>query len=218
VSARGRIDDPRSITRAAVAGIVGPIGFLSVSFGLAILRSDVISRQGWASWPSSMALGGWPGVPQTLAFLWLAGVYVVFALRALRPALGERIGSRPAWCGFLAIAFGDMLLASTTDAPGADLSWHGTVHLLGVILVTIATLAAAGGLTLSTRDRATWRPWRAVAWVPFAAAMVGLVAGFDQGWAKVTYVVGITLPVIVVGVLIRREAAGDAAVGAASTG
>lgn len=201
-----------------MAGIAGPIGFLGVSFGLAVVRSDVIHRQGWASWPSSMALGGWPGVPQTLAFLWLAGAYVVFALRAMRPSLGERTGSRPAWGGFLAIAFGDMLLASTTDAPGAEVSWHGTVHLVGVILVTIATLVAAGGLTLSTRDRATWRPWRAVAWVPFAAAMIGLVAGFDEGWAKVTYVVGITLPVIVVGVLIRCHAAGDVAVGTRSAG
>jgi hypothetical protein len=208
VPERRRIRDPRSIRRAAVAGIVGPVGFLSVSFALALVRSDVIDRQGWASWPSSMALGGWPGVPQTLAFLWLAGAYTVFALRALRPSLGVGPGVRAAWGGFLAIAIGELLLAFTTDAPGADLSWHGAVHLAGVILITIATLVAAGGLALATRHRASWGPWRAVAWVPFAAAMVGMVAGFDEGWAKVTYVLGITLPVIVVGILVRRDAAG----------
>ena len=164
-----------------------------------------------------MALGGWPGVPQTLTFLWLAGAYTVFALGALRPALGARPGARAAWGGFLAIALGDVLLAFTTDAPGADLSWHGAVHLAGVVLITIASLVAAGGITLSTRGRASWRPWRAVASVPFGAAMVGLVAGFDEGWAKVTYVVGITLPVIVIGVLIRRTA-DDALAGAISTG
>jgi hypothetical protein len=193
-----------------MAGIVGPIGFLGASFVLAMVRSDVIARQGWASWPSSMALGGWSGVPQTLAFLWLASAYTVFALRALRPFLGDAPGAEAAWCGFLAIAVGDGLLAFTTDRPGVDPSWHGSVHLVGVIVVTIATLVAAGGLTLATRDRASWRPWRVVAWIPFAAAIVGLIAGFDEGWAKVTYVLGITLPVIVVGILVRRDAAGTA--------
>lgn len=198
--------DPRTVRRAAVAGVVGPMGFLAVSFVLAALRSDVIHAEGWASWPSSMALGGWPGVPQTLAFLWLAGSYPVFGLRALRPALGTAPGSLAAWGGFLAIATGDLFLSFTTDAAGAGVSWHGTLHLVGVLLVTIATLIATGGLTLATRDRASWRPWRLVAWVPFAAALVGLAAGFDRGWAKVVYVLGITLPVAVVGTLIRRDA------------
>lgn len=203
------LKDPRMIRVAAVAGIVGPIGFLAVSFVLAGLRSDVIHSEGWASWPSSMALGGWAGVPQTLAFLWLAGSYPVFGLRALRPALGTERGSRAAWGGFLAIATGDLFLSFTTDAAEAGVSWHGTMHLVGVLLVTIATLIATGGLTLATRDRASWRPWRFVAWAPFAAALVGLMAGFDQGWAKVVYVLGITLPVAVAGTLVRRDAVGS---------
>jgi hypothetical protein len=198
--------DPRTIRRAAVAGVVGPVGFLAVSFVLAALRSDVVHAEGWASWPSSMALGGWPGVPQTLAFLWLAASYPVFGLRALRPALGTAPGSLAAWGGFLMIATGDLFLSFTTDAPGAGVSWHGTLHLVGVLLVTIATLIATEGLTLATRDRASWRPWRLVAWVPFAAVLVGLVAGFDRGWAKVVYVLGITLPVAVAGTLVRRDA------------
>jgi hypothetical protein len=198
------VKDPVVVRRAAVTGIVGPIGFLVVSFVMAASRSDVIHAEGWASWPSSMALGGWPGVPQTLAFLWLAGSYPVFGLRALRPALGSAPGSLAAWGGFLAIAIGDLCLSFTTDAAGAGVSWHGTLHLVGVLLVTIATLVAAGGLTLATRDRASWRPWRLVAWIPFAAALVGLVAGFDQGWAKVVYVLGITLPVAVAGTVVIR--------------
>ena len=189
-----------------MAGIVGPIGFLAVSFVLAVLRSDVIHAEGWASWPSSMALGGWPGIPQTLAFLWLAGSYPVFGLRALRPALGSAPGSLAAWGGFLAIATGDLFLSFTTDAAGAGVSWHGTLHLVGVLLVTVAMLIAAGGLTIATRDRALWRPWRFVAWIPFAAALIGLAAGFDRGWAKVLYVLGITLPVVVIGALVRRDA------------
>jgi hypothetical protein len=180
--------------------------FLVVSFVLSALRSDVIRAQGWASWPSSMALGGWPGVPQTLAFLWLAGCYTVFGLGALRPELGREPGSLAGWGGFLAIAIGDLFLSFTTDAAGAGVSWHGRLHLVGVLLVTIATLIAAGGLTLATRERASWRSWRLVAWIPFAAALVGLVAGFDRGWAKVVYVVGITLPVAVAGTLVGRDA------------
>jgi hypothetical protein len=203
------VNDLGAVRRAALAGIVGPIGFLVVSFVMAASRSGVIRAEGWASWPSSMALGGWPGVPQTLAFLWLAATYTVFGLRALHPTLGTAPGSRAAWGGFLAIAVGDLFLSFTTDAAGAGVSWHGTLHLAGVLLVTIATLVAAGGLTLATRDRASWRPWRCVAWIPFAAALVGLVAGFDQGWAKVVYVLGITLPVAVAGVLVRRSATED---------
>jgi hypothetical protein len=198
--------DPDNLRRASLAGVIGPIGFLVVAFALAALRSDVIHAQGWASWPSNMALGGWPGVPQTLAFLWLAGCYTVFGWRALRPTLGNAPGSRAAWGGFLGIAVGDLLLSFTTDAAGAGVSWHGTLHLVGVLLVTIATLVAVGGLTLATRDRASWRPWRLVAWIPFAAALVGLVAGFDQGWAKVIYVLGITLPIAVAGALVHRDA------------
>ena len=197
---------PDTVRRAALTAVIGPIGFLVVSFVLAALRSDVIHAQGWASWPSSMSLGGWPGVPQTLAFLWLAGSYPVFGLGALRPALGTAPGSRAAWGGFLVIATGDLFLSFTTDAAGAGVSWHGTLHLVGVMLVTIATLIAAGGLTLATRDRASWRPWRLVAWVPFAAALIGLIAGFDRGWVKVLYVLGITLPVAVIGMLVRRDA------------
>jgi hypothetical protein len=177
-----------------------------VSFVMAELRSDVIRAEGWASWPSSMALGGWPGVPQTLAFLLLAGCYGTFGLRALRPALGTAPGSHAAWGGFLAIATGDLFLSFTTDAAGAGVSWHGSLHLVGVLLVTIATLFAAGGLTLATLDRASWRSWRLVAWIPFASALIGLVAGFDQGWAKVVYVFGITMPVAVAGMHVRRDA------------
>jgi hypothetical protein len=203
------------VRRAAMAGVIGPIGFLTVAFLMSAFRSDVIRAEGWASWPSSMALGGWPGVPQTLAFLWLTACYPVFGLRALRPTLGSGPGSRAAWGGFLAIAAGDLMLAFTTDAAGAGVSWHGSLHLAGVLLVTTATLVAAGGLTFATRNRASWRAWRSVAGVPFAASLIGLIAGFDRGWAKVVYVLGITLPVIVAASLIRRDAgSGDGGVGA----
>ncbi len=187
--------------RAAAAGIAGPVGFLTVSFSMALARPDVIRSAGWAGWPSSMALGGWPGLPQTLAFLWLGACYTMFALGALRPALGSPV----AWVGMLAVAAGDVLLAFPTDAPNAGLSWHGTVHVIGVVLATVATLVAAGAVTLATRDRAQWRTWRVVAPVPFVAAFIGLVGAFDVGWAKVVYVIGVTLPVAMIGWLLRRD-------------
>jgi len=192
---------------AAAAGIAGPVGFLVMSFVLAALRPELIETQGWGSWPSSMALGGWRGIPQILTFLWLGACYCVFALGALRPALR----SRTAWAGFLAVAIGDVLLAFPTDPPGADQSWHGTLHLMGVLLATVATLVAVVGVTSATRERASWRPWRFVAPVPFAAALIGLTGGFDLGWAKVVYVIGVTLPAAVAGWLLRRDATVDAA-------
>jgi hypothetical protein len=186
---------------ACVAGIAGPIGFLTAAFLLSILRHDVIVTQGWKSWPSSMALGGPPGIPMICAFLWLGACYSVFALGGLRPVLR----SRAAWIGFLAIALGDVLLAFPTDAPDTATTWHGSLHLAGVLFTTVATLVAAAGVTAATLHRPGWHAWRLTLPMPFLAAAIGAAAGFDTGWAKVIYVVGITLPAAVVGRLLLRE-------------
>jgi hypothetical protein len=190
------------IRRNAMAGAMGPVGFLAVSFAMALLRPEVIRAQGWASWPSSMAVGDPAGVGQIMAFLWLAGCYTVFALGALRPALGDPLATG----GFLAIAAGDVLLAFTTDGPGVARTWHGALHLAGVTIATVATLVAAVGVTRATRDRPDWRPWRLVVWVPFAAAAIGSLSVAELGWAKVVYVIGITLPAAVVAWLVYRDA------------
>lgn len=198
------------VRRAWLGGVAGPIGFLMVSFANAALRPEIVRSQGWASWPSSMALGGPPtALVQISAFVWLAGCYTVFAMGSLRPSFGWGM----AVVGYLAVAFGDGLLAFPTDGPGMDPTWHGALHLAGVIWVTLATLVAVAGVTHATWRDPRWLPWRLVAWVPFAAAIVGVVAGFDQGWAKVTYVVGITLPGAVAGWLMARQplAGGQAA-------
>ena len=196
------MDRERSIRNAALAGIAGPAVFLAVAFAGAILRSDVIRAQGWASWPSSMALGGRAGLPQIAGFLALAACYPIFALGAVRPALGDRL----AWGGFLGIALGDLLLAAPTDAAGRDLTWHGASHLVGVFVATVASLVAAVGVTRATLGDPTWRPWRLVGGPAIAVATaVGAVAGFEHGWAKVVYVLGITLPVPLVAILLRRR-------------
>ena len=186
---------------AAWAGVAGPVGFLGVAFLLSALRHDVIEAAGWVSWPSSLALGGAAGMPMTAAFCWLAGSYTVFSMGALRPALVHRA----AWTGFLGIALGDLLLAFPTDAPGRAMTWHGTLHLAGVVVVTVATLVAAAGVTIATAGRPAWRAWRITLPVPFAAAAVGAATGFDTGWGKVIYVVGITLPAAVVAACLLRE-------------
>jgi hypothetical protein len=186
---------------ACVAGIAGPIGFLTAAFLLSILRRDVIVVQGWKSWPSSMALGGPPGIPMICTFLWLGACYAAFALGALRPALGSRL----AWIGLLAVAAGDVLLAFPTDAPDTGTTWHGSLHLAGVLLTTVATLVAAAGVTLATLHRPGWRVWRRTLPMPFLAAAIGAAAGFDTGWGKMIYVIGITLPAAVVARLLLRE-------------
>ncbi len=190
------------MARAAIAGIVGPLGFLSAAFALALVRHDVIRSEGWASWPSSMALGGIAGVPQVLAFLCLAGCYPVFALAAVRPALGNVA----AWGGFLGIATGDALLAFPTDPVATGPSWHGSLHLAGVLVATAASIVAAVGVTLATLRDPMWTPWRLLG-APLVAigCVVGAVAGFNVAWAKIVYVLGITLPVPLAALLLRRS-------------
>jgi hypothetical protein len=184
-----------------MAGVIAPAGFLAISFTMAVLRSEIIDAQGWAGWPSSMATGGPPAaVPQIVAFLWLAGWYTVFSLGAVRPALHDPLTTG----AFLAVAAGDILLAFPTDAAGQPLSWHGGVHVLGVLVATFATVVAAAGSLRATQGRPGWRPWRLASLVLFAAAIL-LVGGLDHGWAKVAYVVGITAPVAVFAWCIRGE-------------
>jgi hypothetical protein len=183
------------------AGAAGPVGFVAVCLTLAVMRHDVIVRQGWVGWPSSMALGGAPGVPMVVTFLWLGGCYAVFALGALRPAAISSL----AVGGYLVSATGDVLLAFPTDAPGAATSWHGAVHLAGVMVATIGTLVVATGLLRATGGRGVWRPLRPAVAVLVVATMIGVAAGFDVGWAKVVYVVGITLPAAVVPWCLRRH-------------
>jgi hypothetical protein len=176
------------------AGAAGPVGFLVAAFVLAGVRDDVIASQGWVSWPSSMALGGPAGLPMIAAFLWLGGCYAVFALGALRPVALSRI----AVAGYLVTAIGDVLLAFPTDAAEEATSWHGWLHLVGVIVATVGTLIVAAALLVATRGRVAWRPLIPAVAVIVAAAFVGLVGGFDEAWAKVVYVVGITAPAAVV--------------------
>lgn len=192
-----------NVRRAALVGGAGPVGFLAVAFAMALLRPELIRARGWASWPSSMATGGPPAsIPQTLAFLWLGGCYLVFAFGALRPVLRSPAVT---W-GFVAIASGDILLAFTTDVPNVSPTWHGTLHLAGVLLATAATVFATAASLVAVRGLPGWRPWRIASVVLFASALIGLVGGFDQGWAKVTYVLGITLPVLALVYCVRTAA------------
>lgn len=200
--------------RVAVrAGAAGPVGFLLVAFVLAAVRGDVIESYGWVSWPSSMALGGVPGLPMIVAFVWLGGCYAVFALGALRPS-GI---SPPAVAGYLVTATGDLLLAFPTDATGDPTSWHGSLHLVGVIVATAGTLIVGTALLVATRGRTAWRALRPAVAMLTVAAFVGIAGGFDEAWAKIVYVVGITAPAAVVPWCLTRDLEPPHASGAAAT-
>jgi len=151
-----------------------------------------------------MGIGGWPGAPQIFAFLLLAGSYPVFAWWALRPAIGH--GFLP----FTVIAAGELCLAFPTDARGAGVSWHGVIHLIGVLVVTASTAVAAGVITHATWSRQGWRSWRLLG-VPsvVAGVVIGAAAGFHTGWAKVFFVLAITLPIPLLARLVAREASLD---------
>ena len=55
-----------------------------------------------------MSIGGWPGIPQILAFLLLACCYPLFAWWALRPRIGR------GFVMFTVIALGELCLAFPT--------------------------------------------------------------------------------------------------------
>ncbi len=194
-------DGARPSRWALWAGAAGPIGFVVVCLALGVIRSDVVERQGWVSWPSGMALGGAAGIPMIATFLWLGGCYLVFAFGALKPAAISSI----AVAGYVVTASGDVLLAFPTDAPGASTSWHGTFHAIGVVVATAGTLIVAWGLLRATGGRGAWRPLRPAVAVLVGATAVGIAWGFDEGWAKVIYVVGITLPAAVVPWCLERD-------------
>lgn len=188
---------------ASAAGIIGPLGFLAIAFGLAALRPDVMARSGWAGWPSSLATGGSSGIPMMVDFLFLATCYCIFAFRAVRPVIA---GSAP-WIAFLLVAMGDLLLAFPTDVGGGPGSWHGIIHTAGVLTVTAATLAAAIILAVVTRSDPGWRAWRLVGMplIAFGVA-IGLTDMGQSGSGKVAYVLLITLPVPIAAIRVRRGA------------
>ena len=194
------------LAAASWAGVAGPVGFVAMCMLLAVVRHDVIVRQGWVSWPSSMALGGAPGLPMIAAFLWLGVCYAVFALGALRPAAISSL----AVSGYLVTAAGDVMLAFPTDVPGSTTSWHGAVHLAGVVVATIGTLLVATGLLRATDGHGAWRPLRPAVAALVVASLIGAGAGFDVGWAKAVYVVGITLPAAVVPWCLHRHLRAEA--------
>lgn len=196
-----RLTDAAKFKVGTAAGTTGPSLFLVISFTMAVLRHDVIRVEGWASWPSSMSIGGWPGIPQILAFLLLACCYPMFAWWALRPRIGR------GFLMFTVIALGELCLAFPTDARGQGVSWHGVVHLTGVLVVTAATAGAALVLTSATMDLQGWRLWRYLG-IPsvIAGVVVGALAGFHAGWAKVFFVLAITLPIPLLVRLVAREA------------
>jgi hypothetical protein len=177
--------------------------FLVVAFTMAIVRPELIRAQGWKSWPSVMATGGPPGaLPQLGAFFWLASCYVVFALGAVRPVLRAPVVT----ASFLAIALGDLLLVFPTDVPNVQPTWHGSLHLAGVIVATVATVIGTGASLIHLRGRPGWTGWRWATVAIFLGTLAGLVGGFSNGPSKVIYVVAITAPVPVLAVAIRRHA------------
>ena len=181
-------------------GTAAPCVFLAIAFTMSVVRHDVIEVEGWASWPSSMAIGGWPGIPQIFAFLLLAVSYALFAWWALLFALGR------GFIAFTVIALGELFLAFPTDARGADVSWHGVLHLTGVLVVTASTSVAAAVITHATWRRPAWRPWRTLGTPSVVAGVAtGGIAGFHSGWAKIFFVLAITLPIPLLARLVARE-------------
>ena len=152
-------------------------------------------------------------MPMIATFLWLGGCYVAFSLGALRPAAISSL----AVAGYLVTASGDALLAFPTDAPG-----------LGDVVARVAAPRGRGrrdgghpdrGGRAARRDPgpAAWRRFGPRPPCSSSPPSIGVAAGFDEGWAKVVYVVGITLPAAVVPWCLRTRRAGRDARAAALT-
>ena len=166
----GAAEENRAVRRGAVAGALAPPVFLG---GLLVL--DLLAGRVEVS-DHELGPRGWL---MHLVFA-VVGVLVLALALALWRALRGRSGRVAA---VLVGLFGlGALLGTATPDPGDAQTWHGTLHLVGFLLVTLALLPAMVAFGMAVRGDPGWRGW-ACSQLSTSAGSVRPCRRWWGGWA-----------------------------------
>jgi hypothetical protein len=192
-SARSQTRRRRIIAVAALAGILGPVLFVTVLLALTALQYDFMLGIGWrpladpaGAWPSGLALGPY-GALQDATFV-VSGL--LLALFSVGLSVGTIDGRNPPLGPTLLFVAGVAmaLMAFETDPIQriGPRSLHGLAHDAAFVLFVLAMLAAL--FTLWRKFRRDLR-WRGHASFTLAAGMIAVLLLLLPGVAYYLFIV-----------------------------
>lgn len=161
------------ITRrtSALAGVAVMPFFVGVIILVTRLERDYLRAQGWAltqeqevPYPSVLVRGdlGWLQELNYVAAAILIATFTIGFRREFRRTWPGRIAT----AGFSTAVAGILLNLAPTDLPGEEASWHGTVHLVGFLVMALGLTIAFISSGLALRGNPGWRGWRFLGWTP----------------------------------------------------
>jgi hypothetical protein len=149
---------------AAVAGIIGPVLFVSVLLALSVLEYDFILGIGWqpvadpaGAWPSALALGPF-GLVQVANFV-VSGLLLAFFSLGLHLGTTNGHGS-PLGPALLFVAGTAMTLMGFETDPIRRVeprSLHGLIHDAAYVIFVLAFLGALFSLWRRFEADPSWR-------------------------------------------------------------
>ena len=160
------------VRRGAIAGIAGPLIFAAVVVFLTVAEYDFLRGLGWhpirrneVYWPSSTALGpyGWIQVANFVIFGLLMLVFAAGLWRAAKARGWSRVGPALMFVAGVALL---ILGFFKTDRPGAEISFSGTMHGVGFMVLLLSMTLACFAFAW------TWRRdphWRGLLWYSLAS-------------------------------------------------
>ena len=139
--------------------------FVGTVIVLTWLEWDFLHGTGWTvlhehqvNYPSGLARGDL-GLLQSLNFLVLGGLALVFG-HGLRTRFVHRWSGMIATIGIVAVGLSGLFSAFVTDLPGEPVSWHGTLHGIGFVLLMLGSAVTSLASGLALRGAPGWsRYW-----------------------------------------------------------
>ncbi len=152
------------IRAAAIAGMAGPVLFVSVLVALTTLQYDFMLGIGWhplgdpaGAWPSGLALGpyGWVQIVNFVVSGLLLAIFAVGLHFGVTGGRGSRVGPILLFVAGIAMA----LMGFETDPirRTTPRTLHGWIHDLAFVLFALALLCALFFLWRRLRKDPLWR-------------------------------------------------------------
>jgi len=194
---------------AAVAGIIGPVLFVSVLLALSVLEYDFMLGIGWqpvadpaGAWPSGLALGPY-GLAQVANFV-LSGLLLAFFSLGLHLRATNGRGSPLGPALLFAAGTALTLMGFVTDPIRRiePRSLHGLIHDAAYVIFVLAFLATL--FSLWWRFEADPR-WRAHARYTLATGTVAVLLLLLPGVAYYLFIVTLLIWIEVSAILLWRS-------------